>query len=171
MSWKPLLKNALLAYVAVSAGLIVWQQLRFGASGAEAAAAPPASSASRSRAEPATPAGAKESKVRVYYFYTSVRCPTCRQIEALTEEALKSAFADALAAGRVEWLPTNVQLPQNRHFVRDFELFTKSVVIVRIRNGEQAEWKNLEKVWELVQDKKTFSRYIEGEIRAYMKKL
>jgi hypothetical protein len=171
MSWKPLFRNALLAFVAVSAATILWQQLRAGASGAEAAGAPPPAPEVRSRAEPATHAAPKENKVRVYYFYTSVRCPTCRQIEAQAEETVKSAFARALDSGLIEWLPTNVQLPQNRHFVRDYELFTKSVVIVRIKDGGQAEWKNLEKVWELVQDKKAFSRYLEEEIRAYLRKL
>lgn len=170
MSWKTLAKYSLLAFVAVSAAAIFWQQFRLGSPQAEAAAAP--ASAVAATAEAAVPpARPGENRILVYYFYTSVRCPTCRQIEAQSEEVVRTVFGDALAKGRIEWLPTNVQLPQNRHFIRDYELFTKSLVIVRLKDGQQAEWKNLEKVWELVSDRKAFARYVQDEIRAYLRKL
>jgi thiol-disulfide isomerase/thioredoxin len=168
--WKKALKYGLLAFVAVSVATILWQQARIGFAEAEAAAAPAASAG----AVPETavpPGGPGENKVLVYYFYTSVRCPTCRKIEQLTEQTVKTAFAAALKDGRIEWLPTNVQLPQNRHFVRDYDLFTKSVVIVLVKDGRQAEWKNLEKVWELTSDEKAFSAYVGGAIREWLRKL
>lgn len=170
MSWKVLARYSLLAFVAVTVAVMVWQQLRKGSPQAEAAAAPaPAVAAAPQAAVPQV--RTDENRVLVYYFYTSVRCPTCRQIEAQSEEVIRTAFGDALGKGQLVWLPTNVQLPQNRHFIRDYELFTKSLVIVRVKDGRQAEWKNLEKVWELVSDRKAFARYVEDEIRAYLKKL
>ncbi|MGB9611234.1 MAG: nitrophenyl compound nitroreductase subunit ArsF family protein [Bryobacteraceae bacterium] len=169
MNWKTPLKYALLAFVAASVGTIFWQQSRSGSAEAEAASVPAAAVAGPAAAT--VPARPGENKILVYYFYTSVRCPTCRQIEAQSEAVLKSAFGDALGKGLIEWLPTNVQLPQNRHFVRDYELFTKSLVIVRLKDGQQVEWKKLEKVWELVSDTKAFSRYVQDEIRAWLRKL
>lgn len=170
MAWKSLLKYPLLAFVAISVVFNVWQLAQSGSPAAEAAAAAPAAAvAAAETALPQTRPG--ENKILVYYFYTSVRCPTCRQIEAQTEEVVKTAFGEALGKGLIEWLPTNVQLPQNRHFVRDYELFTKSVVIVRLKDGQQAEWKNLERVWELVSDRRMFSRYLQEEIRGYLRKL
>lgn len=169
MNWKTPLKYALLAFVAVSVGTIFWQQFRSGSQEAQAASGPAAAAAQTAAATPPVRPG--ENKLLVYYFFTSVRCPTCRQIEAQSEAVLKSAFGGALARGQIEWLPTNVQLPQNRHFVRDYELFTKSLVIVRLKDGQQVEWKNLEKVWELVSDPGAFSRYVQDEIRAWLRKL
>ncbi len=64
-----------------------------------------------------------------------------------------------------------MQLPQNRHLVRDYDLFTKSVVIVLVKDGRQVEWKNLEKVWELVSDEKAFPSYVGGAIREWLRKL
>lgn len=169
MSWKAGAKYSLLAFVAASVAAILWQEVRHGAPPAEAAAAPaPASRALEGAAPPARPG---ENRVLVYYFYTSVRCPTCRQIEARSEEIVRTVFGDALRDGRIEWLPSNVQLPQNRHFIRDYELFTKSLVIVLVKEGRQVQWKNLEKVWELVADRKAFARYVQGEIEAYLRKL
>ncbi len=80
MSWKTRAKYSLLAFVAVSVAAIFWQQLRTGSPQAEAAAAPaPAAAAPEAAVPPARPG---ENKILVYYFHTSVRCPTCRQIEA-----------------------------------------------------------------------------------------
>lgn len=166
--WKKALKYSLLAFVAVSVATILWQQARIGSPEAEAAAAPAPAPASEADVPPGNPG---ENKVLVYYFYTSVRCPTCRKIEALTEQTVKNTFAAALQEGKIEWRPTNVQLPQNRHFVRDYDLFTKSVVIVLVEDGRQTEWKNLGKVWELVSDEKAFSSYVGGAIREWLRKL
>jgi len=35
----------------------------------------------------------------------------------------------------------NLELPENRHFVKDYQLFTKSLVLVRFDKGRQAEYK------------------------------
>lgn len=43
------------------------------------------------------------SRVVVSYFHPTIRCETCLKIEALTERALREAFADELASGRLEW--------------------------------------------------------------------
>jgi hypothetical protein len=64
----------------------------------------------------------------------------------------------------------NVQLPENRHFINDYQLFTKSLVIVRIQNGYRVEWKNLEKVWELAGDKQAFLTYVQDEVGKYLRK-
>ncbi len=169
MSWKSLAKYSLLAFVAVSVAVNFWQLVRRDSPAAEAAAAPvaaaPSAETARAQARPA------ENKVLVYYFSTTIRCPTCRRIEALSEHVVRTAFSDELRKGLIEFVPINVQLPQYRHFIRDYQLFTKSVVIVRLEDGRQAEWKNLERVWELVYDPKAFFRYLQDEIRIYLRKL
>ena len=46
--------------------------------------------------------------------------------------------------------------------------YTKSVVIVDIRDGKQKQWKNLAKVWELLYDKDAFVNYVRDEINSYL---
>ncbi len=109
------------------------------------------------------------SKVVAYYFHGNARCTTCRTIEAYAKGAMESGFGDALKDGRLEWRVVNVEDPGNAHFVRDFQLSTRSVVLERLADGKRQEWKNLQRVWELVRgDKNDFLKYIQDETRAYL---
>jgi len=167
VTYKRAIRFLLLLFVAASVAFLVMQQFRERDTPVSAAAVIDTAAA----AEPAQAAKtAGEKKVLAYYFYTTVRCPTCRQIEALSDEALKQGFSGALRSGVLEWHPVNVQLPENRHFINDYQLFTKSLVIVRMKDGKQVEWKNLEKVWELVGDREAFFHYVQDEVGQYLRK-
>jgi len=107
-------------------------------------------------------------KAIAYYFHGTQRCVTCRKIEAYTEESLRTAFSSELEGGQLEWRPVNVDTPENGHFIQDFELSTRSVVLVEMLDGEQKQWKNLTRVWELVRDKPTFVAYVQEEARAFL---
>jgi hypothetical protein len=107
-------------------------------------------------------------RVIAYYFHTTYRCASCRAIEAYSHEAIEAAFADEIKDGRILWKVVNVEVKGNEHFVKDYSLYTKSLVLVNEVRGKPAEWKNLEKVWQLLQDKDKFLRYVEDETRAYL---
>lgn len=111
-----------------------------------------------------------DHKVVAYYFHTSYRCWTCKQIEALTKEAIQNNFAQELKTGRLEWQSVNIDEPANQHFVQDYKLYTKSVIIADFQNGKQVRWKNLEKVWECVHNPGVFANYIRMEVSAYLGK-
>lgn len=108
------------------------------------------------------------SHLVVYYFHGTSRCRTCRTIEKYTRSAVQSAFGDELASGSMELRAVNIDLDENRHFIQDYQLFTRSVVISLLRGDKQVDWKRLDRVWELVRDESAFSAYIRGEIRALM---
>jgi len=112
---------------------------------------------------------ARPHRVVAYYFHTTVRCTSCRAIEAYSQEAIASAFAEEIKDGRLVWRVVNIEVPGNEHFIQDYQLYTKSLVIVHEVQGERTEWKNLEKVWQLVQDKPRFVRYVQDEMRGYLK--
>lgn len=106
--------------------------------------------------------------VRVYYFHTTQRCASCRKIEAWTDEAVHASWPASVDASALEWLPLNLDDPANRHFVSDYQLFTKSVVVVELRNGRQVRWKNLPRIWELLMDRDAFRQYVRREVAAYL---
>jgi hypothetical protein len=127
------------------------------ASAAAAVAAPP---------KPTTVAEAPASAgIRVYYFHGTTRCATCKTIEAYAHETVASAFAPELKAGSLAWQVVNVDLPANQHFTRDFQLYTRSVVVVDAKDPKR--FKVLDRVWQLVGDKTAFQKYVEQEIRAF----
>jgi hypothetical protein len=107
-------------------------------------------------------------KILAYYFHGTQRCPTCRKLEAYSAEAIEKGFGEALKQGQLEWRVVNVDEPLNKHFVKDYQLYTKSLVIVKMQGGKQVEWKNLEKIWELVGEKDDFVRYVQDEVSAYL---
>lgn len=114
-----------------------------------------------------TPAPSQH-RVIAYYFHGNVRCVSCRKIEAYTKEAIDSTFAQALKSGQLEWQVINVDSSQNEHFLQDYKLFTKSVVLSDLHDGKQARWKNLDKVWELLGNQSKFHAYIQEEVRDFL---
>jgi hypothetical protein len=111
----------------------------------------------------ATPSASTE--ILVYYFHATARCATCRKIEAYAKETVTTRFASDLEARRLEWQAVNVDEAANRHFIRDFGLYTRSVVIVDARHPKR--FKVLDQTWQLVRDKEAFQKYVEQEIRAF----
>lgn len=104
---------------------------------------------------------------RVYYFHRTVRCPSCEKIETLAQAAVEERFADEVAAGRMMWKPLNIDEPQNQHFEDDYKLETQSVVLSELREGKEVRWKNLDKVWDLLDDDAGFAQYVAEEIAAF----
>ena len=121
------------------------------------------------RAEDAAPAG-KATKVLAYYLHGTFRCPTCMKLESYTREAIEESFKDELKDGRIEWRVVNTDEDGNGHFVKDFKLETKSVVLVAMQGGRQLRWKNLDKIWDLVGSKDEFKKYIRNEVSGFSKK-
>lgn len=117
---------------------------------------------SATASEPAT------DGVIAFYFHGNARCATCRTIEAYADEAVHQGFAADLDAGDLAWRVVNLDEPENRHFVEDFELVTRSVVLAQYRDGEVVRFKSLDQVWQLVRDKQRFVAYLQDETRAFL---
>jgi hypothetical protein len=106
--------------------------------------------------------------VVAFYFHGNVRCATCKKIEAYADEAVHSGFPKALEEGALAWRVVNIDDEGNRHFIQDFQLVTRSVVLAEFRGGEVVRWQNLDKVWQLVRDKGRFVDYIQGETTEFL---
>lgn len=111
----------------------------------------------------------QQVKTVVYYFHGNMRCSSCRKIEAYTEAAIRSGFSEALKNGTLELKVVNVEEPGNDHFVEDFQLYTRSVVVEKRSGNKQVQWKNLDKVWSLIRNKTAFMEYVQKETLALMK--
>ena len=110
-----------------------------------------------------------EAKIIAYYFHGNARCPTCHKMEQYTKEAIKENFESELANGSLIVRTVNVEEEGNEHYVEDYQLYTKSLIISRVENGKEIQHKNLTKIWEYVRDKKKFLNYVTNEINNYLK--
>ena len=113
----------------------------------------------------------KDSKVIVFYFHGNVRCSTCKRIERLTVEAVTETFGDELKNGLLELNVVNVEKPENNHFIKEYQLYTRSVIVSEVTDGTEQRWENLNKVWELVRNEEAFKHYIQKEIAGYLQGL
>ena len=64
----------------------------------------------------------------------------------------------------------NYEKPENRHFIKDYKLVTKSLILVRLVNGKQTEWTNLKLVWQLYKNEEAFFNYVNQEVRKFLAK-
>jgi len=108
--------------------------------------------------------------VVAFYFHGNVRCATCRKIQAYSDEAIHTGYAEALENGTLTWRVVNIDEDENKHFVEDFQLVTRSVVLAEYRDGELIRHKNLDKVWQLVRSQEDFVEYIQDETGAFFEK-
>lgn len=121
----------------------------------------PRSEASTARPDP-------KRKIVVTYFLTTTRCFSCYKIETFSESAVQTAFVGPLRDGRMEWRTVNTDEPWNEHYLKDYKLFTKSVIVSEVVDGKEVRWKNCDKVWDLLDDQKAFESYIVKEVKAYL---
>lgn len=149
MTGKKLLTWALSLFIAVSIGVLIYKET----TGAKTAASGPVVAI--------PPTG---TKLIAYYFHGARRCPTCLSIEQNAHDAVERYFADDLRSQRLEFARVNMDEPQHKHFIRDYQLAASSVVVALYQDGRQQRWKNLEKVWDFAGDKEKFHSYVKDEI-------
>jgi len=173
------LKYVLIAFVAVSVGAVIYKNLPC-CSGDKAQAAPVEAAAATEAAQPVVKAEAKppakavkpaakaavEAKTAVvYYFYTNTRCSSCKTIEAYTREAVETKLAAGYKGWKVEFRGVNLDEGGNKHFIQDYWLNSKSVIVQKFAGDKPLKWAKLDKVWQLLDDKFVFMNYVADETK------
>ena len=109
------------------------------------------------------------TKVIAYYFHGSFRCYTCTNMEKFSREAVEANFKDDLVSGKLEFKAVNVEDRGNEHFVDEYKLYTKSLIISLVKDDREVRFKNLDKIWQLVRNKQKFIDYVTAEVNEFMK--
>ncbi len=163
---KSIVTGLLLVFVAGSIVFLVVKESRSPAATGEAttraSAATPATKSSDERAGEAT-AAEPAQKIIVYYFHGTARCRKCLTMEAYARAAVAEEVIPATPEGSVEWRVVNVDLPENAHFVKEFQLTSSAVVVAKMENDGVRGWKNLDRIWDLVADEAAFKDYVTAE--------
>ena len=110
-----------------------------------------------------------ENKIIVYYFHWNPRCMTCNKIEKQVEEALHKYYKKQMKQGIIEFKSVDTQKKENKHFEKDYNLYTKSVVISKVVAGKEVKNKTLQKVWELVHNTDSYYQYIKTNVDDFLK--
>ncbi len=110
-------------------------------------------------------------KVVAFYFHGNYRCSNCKKIEQYSRDAIEKYFKEQLKTKRLVFNIINIDLPENKHYVEDYQLYTRSLIIAEFKDGKQVRWKNLTKVWNYLNDRDKFYKYVQSEIQKYLENI
>jgi hypothetical protein len=156
MSFKNAVANSLLMFVAATCVVLIVK------------AVSQKQSASINQNDGGASAIAMQDGVKVCYFHSNTRCPTCQTIEAYAKEAVETGFVDQLKNGKILWQVINYESPGNEHFATDYQVVAPNVVLVKFKDGKQESWKGLPEVWEHVGDKPAFISFVQNNLREFL---
>ena len=159
---KTIVTGLLLAFVVLSIGVLVRKELRPATAHPERVVTPAARIAAAKAETPAP-------RVIAYYFHGTVRCVTCKRIEAYAWEAIREVFPDALRDGRLLLRSVDYEESENEHFLEDYRLPSPSLVLVDPGKTGPGSWKVLQDVWELNDEKPRFFDYVKDEVGQFLK--
>jgi hypothetical protein len=106
------------------------------------------------------------SEMLVYYFHRTGRCHTCLAMEAWTRQVVESS-ASADTRRKIVLNVVNLDLPENEHYAKDFQITFNTVVIAECHDGKPLRWKNLSAVWDVSSDESSFKKYVEQELTVF----
>ena len=115
-----------------------------------------------------TQPGVAPDVIQVTYFSSDVRCTTCMRIERLTRETVEKNFAAEIASGRIVLQTINLDGPGNEHFVQDYRLISKTVIVSDRAKGQEVGWENLQEVWSKQKDEPAFEAYVVDAVRRHL---
>ena len=111
------------------------------------------------------------NRVDVYYFHGNFRCATCYKLEQYSKEAIEANFKNELVSGKLLFRTINTDERANEHFINDYQLYTKSLIISLVKDGKEVKSKNLVKIWDYVGNKQKFYDYVAEEIRDFLREI
>ena len=111
------------------------------------------------------------NSVVAYYFHGNFRCQNCHNMEQWTKELMETCFKPQIDSGKLAFKIINTDEKENQHFMNDYQLYTKSVVLSLVRDGKEVRYDNLAKVWDCLRSKDRFQEYVRTEIEKYLKEV
>jgi len=106
--------------------------------------------------------------VVVTYFTTDVRCDSCRTIESLSRKSIEDGFPSQLEAGAIVFRVLNTDQVENEHYVDQYELTNKTVIVSHQVDGKELEWTDRQDVWLLLDKPDEFSAYVREPVQLYL---
>jgi thiol-disulfide isomerase/thioredoxin len=114
-------------------------------------------------------ADAPTNRIVVMYFHRTNRCPTCRKMGGYAEEAIKKGFADQIKSGKVEFHFVNFQDEKNEKLTKGYKVAGPTLIVAQVVDNKVKEFKSLTEMWEKVGDKDEFIKYVQSNVKDYLK--
>ncbi len=77
-------------------------------------------------------------KLRVYYFHTTRRCPTCNSIETNVKDVLDNNFKNELTNGIINFQSLNIDEKNNEKIAEKYKVYGSALHFIKIdKNNEK----------------------------------
>jgi hypothetical protein len=110
----------------------------------------------------------RADKVIAYYFHGNYRCVSCTKIEKYSRDAISKYFDKEIKEGFLTFKAVNTDLSENKHYLQDYQLYTKSLVLISVKANKTLKWKNLDKVWRHLNNQNDFYNYVQTETKKFL---
>lgn len=147
-----IMKQALMAFVLITVGFAIGKEVTL-------------RRVQRAETENKHPMPASgDNKIVVSYAHATQRCVNCNTIERLVRETIDEQFAEAVGRERLAFREVNYQ--EDTAFARDYAIAANSVILHRIVQGQESDYQQLDRIWELFRDAPAFKQYLAEAIRS-----
>jgi hypothetical protein len=124
---------------------------------------------------PAAPApqpapAATAAEVVVTFFTEAVPCKVTAKVEGLCRQAVEAAFATELKSGALVYRVLSTESPENEHYLDEYDIGSKALVVARQENGKDAEFVPCHDIWIMIEEPKELADYVQKPIRDYLAK-
>jgi len=109
-----------------------------------------------------------DNQVVVYYFHRKFRCESCEVLESTLMNTMQVTYSDHFGAGRLAMCIINVDDPENRYYLEQFEILSNSIVIVEKKSGVILRYKNLESIWDVSEDRDAVTQLLQTEVSDFL---
>lgn len=124
---------------------------------------------SRGDADPGEAEAEFTDGVQLLYFHRTFRCPTCLEMERSIAELLEGEFKPELEDGWLEWRSIDFEDETNRAVSSAYDIHGLSLVIIRRLDGAVAEWRELDRIWDL-EGTEELDEYLKREILGHLRR-
>lgn len=110
-----------------------------------------------------------EHQVVAIYFHRTERCPTCKRIGAMSEEAVTKGFEREINTRGVEFHFVDFQDKKNTKLAKAYGIEAPTLVLLSVFDGQTVCGTSMPKVWQLVGKPDEFRSYVDDGVVHYLK--
>jgi LPS O-antigen subunit length determinant protein (WzzB/FepE family) len=108
------------------------------------------------------------TKVQVFMFHATQRCPTCIRIGQWTKATVEERFLEQLRSGEIEFREINIDLPENKELAEKFQAGGSALYINSIKDGQDNIVEDT-MVWQLAgETSDKFKNYLSSKINTIL---
>ncbi len=104
----------------------------------------------------------KKDRIDIYYFHRTKRCSGCLKLEKMMNKIIENKYQKEISSGIINYMTINVE--KEEEYVKKYNLVMPGITIDAIKNNKTLYHKNLEKAWQVKNNKDKFKQFIEKNI-------